>query len=111
MSSRIANAAPKIPAASSGPRQLSTVPSRPLISNIVEELPLVLAIRRDGFRGHCMRAIPNPVKLPQATAQCLRDLGLRLGRRLRTPAPATRKLIEIFAIRTIAADREPFALR
>src|SRR5712671_2315068 len=111
MSSRIANTAAKIPAASSGPRQLSTVPSPDLLSNMAEELPLILAIRSDPLCRHRMRPVPNTIELPQAAAQFLRDFRPRLDRCLRTPAPPAGKLIEIFAIRAIAANRQPLALR
>ncbi len=58
-----------------------------------------------------MRSIPNAIELPQAAAQFLRNFRTRLDRRLRTPPPPARKLIEIFAIRAIAPNRQPCALR
>src|SRR5258708_37603170 len=105
MSRRSANTAAKIPAASSGPRQLSTMPSPDLLSNMVEELPLILTIPGDPLWRHRMRPVPNAIELPQAAAQFLRDFRPRLDRRLRTPTPPARKLIEIFAIRAIAANQ------
>src|SRR4029077_3699287 len=101
MSSRIVNTAAKIPTARSGPRQLGTIPSPDLLSNMVEELPLILAIHSDRLWRHRMRPVPNAIELPQAAAQFLRDFRPRLDRGLRTPAPPARKLIEIFAIRAI----------
>src|SRR5262249_59021187 len=111
MSSRIANRVAKIPAASSGPRQFSTMPAPDRSSNIVEELPLILAVRGNRLRGQAMRPVPNAIELPQAAVQFLRDFRPRLHRRLRTPAPAARKLIEVFPIRPITANGQPFPLR
>src|SRR6266702_1178671 len=111
MSSRTANTTANIPAASSGPRQLSTTVSLRLLSDMAEKLLLILAVSGDRLWRYGMQPVPNPVKLSQAAAQFLRDLRPHLDRRLGTPAPSPRKLIEIFAICAITANREPFALR
>src|SRR5271165_3832799 len=111
MSSRIANTVAKIPAASRGPRQLSTMLPCDLLSNMVEQLPLILAIAGDRLWRRDMKPIPYAIKLPQAAAQFLRYFDALLQRRLRTPPPPARKLIEVFAIRAIAANCHPFALR
>src|SRR5436190_6827550 len=111
MSSRVANTIAKIPTASSGPRQLSTMPSADLLSNMIEELPLILAIRGDRLWRHRIRSVPNAIELPQAAPKFLRDFRPRLRCPLRTPAPPARELIEIFAVGAIATDRQPFALR
>src|SRR5947209_11193280 len=109
MSSRIANTAAKIPPASKGPRQLSTMPSFGLLSDMVEQLPLILPVGGDRFWRRHMRPIPHAIKLPQAAAQFLRYFDPLLQRRLRTPPPPARKLIQVIAIRAIAANCQPFA--
>src|SRR5580658_2005418 len=111
MSSRTENTTAKIAAASSGPRQLSTMLSPELLSDMVEQLTLIQAVCGDRRWGQRMRSIPNAIELPQAAAQFLRNFRTRLDRRLRTPPPPARKLIEIFAIRAIAPNRQPCALR
>src|SRR5580704_5544555 len=105
MSSRTENTTAKIAAASSGPRQLSTMLSPELLSDMVEQLTLIQAVCGDRRWGQRMRSIPNAIELPQAAAQFLRNFRTRLDRRLRTPPPPARKLIEIFAIRAIAPNR------
>src|SRR5580693_3183813 len=102
MTNRIANTAAKIPAASSGPRQLSTMLLPGLLSDMVEQLPLILAVRSHCLLRQHMGPIPNAIELPQAAAQFLRNFCPRLNGRLGTPPPSARKLIEIFAIRAIA---------
>src|SRR6266849_1151256 len=111
MSNRIANTAAKIPPASSGPRQLSTMPPGDLLSNMVEQLPLILAVGGDRLSRRNMRPIPDAIELPQADAQFFRYFDASLQRRLRTPPPPARKLIQVIAIRAIAANGQPFALR
>src|SRR5579862_502776 len=111
MSSSTANTTAKIAAASSGPRQLSTMLSSPRFSDMAEQLPLILAIRGHRRRRQRMRAIPNEIEDSQAATQFLRNFRAGLNRRLRTPPPTTREFIEIFAIGPIAANRQPFALR
>src|SRR5438477_3830565 len=110
MSNRVANATEKIPTASSGPRQLSTMPSPARLSNMGEELPLILAVRGDCLRRQPMEAVPNAIELPQAAAQFLRNFRPRFHCRLRTPPPTARKLIQIFSIGAVAANCQPFAL-
>src|ERR1700723_4508379 len=111
MSSRTENTTAKIAAVSSGPRQLSAVLSPELLSNMGEQLTLILAVRSHRRRRQRMRSIPNAIELPQAAAHLLGNFRARLDRRLRTPPPPARKLIEIFAIRAIAPNRQPCALR
>src|SRR5579863_2955109 len=111
MSNRAAKTAAKIAAASSGPRQLSPVLSLELFSDIGEQLTLILAVRRNRRWRQRMGSVPNAIELAQAAAQFLGNFRTRLERRLRTPPPAARELIEIFAIRAIAANCEPSALR
>src|SRR6266480_2319409 len=111
MSSRIANAAAKIPAASRGPRQLSAMLPFDLPSDMVEQLPLILAVCGDRLWRRHMRPIPHAIELPQAAAQFLRYFDPLLQRRLRTPPPPARKLIQVIAIRAIAANGQPFADR
>src|SRR5580700_7533457 len=110
MTNRIANTAAKIPAASSGPRQLRTMLLPGLLSDMVEQLPLILAVRSHCLRRKHMGPVPNAIELPQAAAQFLRNFCPRLNGRLGTPPPSARKLIEIFAIRAIAANHQPFAM-
>src|SRR5580700_3366140 len=111
MSNRTENTIAKIAEASSGPRQLSAVLSPELLSNMGEQLTLILAVRSDRRRRQRMRTIPNAIELPQAAAQLLGDFRAHLDRRLRTPPPSARKLIEILAIRAVAPNRQPCALR
>src|SRR5436309_4038045 len=111
MSSRIANTAAKIAPASKGPRQLSTMPPLDLLSDMVEQLPLILAVGGDRLRRRHMRPIPHAIELPHAAAQFLRYFDPLLQRRLRTPPPPARKLIQVIAIRAIAANGQPIALR
>src|SRR5580693_1259517 len=111
MSSSTANTTAKIAAASSGPRQLSTLPSPERLLDVAEQLPLILAIRGHRRRRQRMRAIPNEIEHSQAATQFLRDFRPGLDRCLRTPPPTAREFIEIFAICAIAANRQPFALR
>src|SRR5216684_8316467 len=111
MSSRIANTVAKIPAASRGPRQLSTRLPCDLLSNMIEQLPLILAVGGDRLWRQHMRPIPHAIELPQAAVQFLRYFDPLLQRRLRTPPPPARKLIQVIAIRAIAANGQPFALR
>src|SRR5439155_1950864 len=101
----------KTAAASRGPRQFSAARSSERFSDMVEQLPLTLAVRRDRRWRHRVKPIPNAIEQPQAAAQCLGNLNARLDSRLRAPSPAASELIEIFAIRAIAANRQPFALR
>src|SRR5580700_2689376 len=110
MTSRIANAAAKIPAANNGPRQLSTMPPCDLLSNTAEQLPLILPIGRDRVWSQDISPIPHAVELPQAATELLRYFDPLTMRRLRTPPPPPRKLIKVIAIRTIAPNSEPFAL-
>src|SRR6516164_3495492 len=107
----MANTIAKIPAASKGPRQLTTMFRCELLSNMVEQLPLILAVGGDRLWRQHMRPIPHAIELPQASAQFLRYFDPSLRRRLRTPPPPASKLIEVFAIRAIAANCQPFALR
>src|SRR5580700_5427159 len=109
MSSRIANAVANIPAASRGPRQLSTMLPCELPSDMVEQLPLILAVVGDRLWRRHMRPIPHAIELPQAPAQFVRYFDPLLQRRLRTPPPPARKLIQILAIRAIAANCQPLA--
>src|SRR5579864_4286085 len=100
----------KTAAASRGPRQFSTARSFGRFSDMVEQLPLTLAVRRDRRRRQHMKPIPDALEQPQAAAQFLGNFDSHVDRRLRAPAPAARELIEVFAIRAVAADRQPFAL-
>src|SRR5712672_10784 len=111
MRRRIANTAAKIPPASKGPRQLSTLPTCDVLSNMIEQLPLILAVGGDRLWRQHMRPIPHAIELPQAAAQFLRYFDPLPERRLRTPPPPARKLSEVAAIRAIAATCQPFALR
>src|SRR5215468_6422663 len=111
MSSRTANTAAKIPAPSSGPRQLIAMRSPDLLSNMVEQLPLIFAVRHNRLWRQPIRSIPNAIELPEAASQFRGNFCPRLGRCLRTPQPPARKLLEVFAIRAIAANRQPFPLR
>src|SRR5204862_7722106 len=110
MSNRVANATAKIPPASSGPRQLSTMPSPDRLSNMGEELPLILAVRGDCLRRQHMEAVPHAIELPQAAAQFVRNFRPSLHCCLRTPPPPARKLVQIFSIGAVAANCQPFAL-
>src|SRR5215475_838924 len=98
MSSRMANTTAKIAAASSGPRQLRTTLLSSLRSNMVQELPLILAVNSNGFWRQCMGPIPNAIELPQAPAEFLWNFRAHLERGLGAPPPPARKLIEVFAI-------------
>src|SRR6266436_6053741 len=109
MSSRIANTAAKIPPASKGPRQLSTMPPFGLLSDMVEQLPLILAVGGNRLWRRHMRPIPHAIELPQAAAQFLRYFDPLLQRRLRTPPPRAREFMQGIAIRAIAANCKPFA--
>src|ERR1700756_1951005 len=99
----------KIAPASRGPRQFNTACSRECLSDIVEQLPLTLAVRGD--RRWCQRVkpIPNAIEQPQTDAQFLGNFDPHLDGRLRASSPPARELVEIFAIRAIAANRQPFA--
>src|SRR5580704_2959536 len=111
MSSSIANTAAKIPPASSGPRQLSTMPPCDLLSDMVEQLPLILAVGGDRVSRRNMKPIPHAIELPQTAAQLFRYFEALLQRRLRTPPPPARKLIQVVVIRAVAANGQPFTLR
>src|SRR5580765_2514787 len=104
MSSRIANTAAKIPAASRGPRQLSTMLPPDRLSNMVEQLPLILAVSGDHFRRQHLCPVPHAIKLPQAAPQFLRYFGPLLQACFWPPPPPARELSEVFAIRAIAAN-------
>src|SRR5258708_1388706 len=106
MSSRIANTVAKIPAASRGPRQLSTMVSLDLLSNMVEQLQLILVVRGDRHRRQRVRPIPNAIEQSQAAAQFFGNFDPRLDCRLRAASPPARELVDILAIRAIAANRE-----
>src|SRR5260370_3369851 len=110
MSSRIANMAAKIPPASKGPRQLSTMPPLDPLSDMVEQLPLIVTVGGDRLWRRHMRSIPHAIELPQAAVQFLRYFDPLLQRRLRTPPPPARKLIQVIAIRAIPANCQPSAL-
>src|SRR5437868_2344074 len=97
-------------AASTGPRQFSAVLSPERLSDMVEQLPLALTVRGDGRWCQCVRPVPHAIKQPQTAAQFVRNFHARLERRLRAPSPPARELIEIFAIRAIAANRQPLTL-
>src|SRR5579864_1963951 len=101
MSSRIENTAAKIAAVSSRPRQLSAMLSPERLSDMVEQLPLILPVRGGRRWRQHISPIPNAIELPQTAAHFLGNFRPRLDRRLRTPPPPARKLIEIFAIRAI----------
>src|SRR5215472_958959 len=96
--------------ASSGPRQFSTVRSPESSSDMVEQLPLTLTVGGDGRRCQPVRPVPNAIEQPETDAQLLGNFEPHLDRRLRAPSPPARELIEIFAIRAIAANRQPLAL-
>src|SRR5438874_13061269 len=88
----------KIAAASRGPRQSSTARSPAQFSDMVQQLPLALAVV-----GHChwrqhMRAVPNAIKHAEAAAQRLGNFCARLKRCLRATSPPARELIEILAV-------------
>src|SRR6266478_795399 len=108
MSSRIANAAAKIPAASRGPRQLSAMLPFDLPSDMVEQLPLILAVCGDRLWRRHMRPIPHAIELPQAAAQFLRYFDPLLQRRLRTPPPPARtiRLQNVHSLPRYCSDRE-----
>src|ERR1700721_1927398 len=110
MSSRIAKTAAKIPPASSGPRQLSPMLPCDLLLNMVEQLPLILAVGGDRLSRRNIRPIPYSIELPQAPAQFFRYFDASLQRRLRTPPPPAGKLIQVVAIRAIAGEGQPFAV-
>src|SRR5579864_5884996 len=106
----MANAIAKIAAASSGPRQLTTTPSPGRLSNMVEELPLILPVYGHLLGRQRMKPVPNAIELSQAAAKLVRNFRPRRHRRLRTATPAAGKLIQIFTIRAISANGKPFAL-
>src|SRR5690349_14434918 len=110
MRSKIAKKPAKIPAANSGPRQLSTARSSGRSSDMAEQLPLVLAVGRDRHRRQRVRPIPNAIEKAQAAAQFLRNLRSGFDRGLWPPTPPAREFIEILAICAIAANRQPFPL-
>jgi hypothetical protein len=87
------------------------MPPFDLLSDMVEQLPLILAVGGDRLWGRHMRPIPHAIELPQTAAQFLRYFDPLLQRRLRTPLPPARKLIQVIAIRAIAANCQPLALR
>src|ERR1700751_5218661 len=96
MSSSTANTTAKIAAASSGPRQLSTMPSPERLLDMAEQLPLILAIRGHRRRRQRMRAIPNEIEDSQAATQFLWDFHPGLDRCLRTPPPTAGGSIRTF---------------
>src|SRR5580692_8548590 len=110
MSSRTENTIAKIAAVSSGPRQLSAVLSPELLSNMGEQLTLILAVRSDRCRRQRMRSIPNAIELPQAAAQFLRNFRARLERRVGAAPPPPRKLLGTYANRAFVPSLEPCAL-
>src|ERR1700730_9953929 len=111
MNSRIANAAAKIPAASNGPRQLSAMPPCDLLSNMAQQLPLILPVNGNRLWRQNIRPIPHAIELPQAAAQFLRYFDSLPFRRRRPPPPSPRKLVQVIAIGSIATNRQPLALR
>src|SRR4029079_2655084 len=110
MSNRTANTVAKIPAARTGPRQLNTMPLPVLLSNMFEELTLILAVSRDRLGGQHMNPIPNAIELPETAAQFLRNFDPRIKNRLWPATPPASELMEIFSVGAIAANRQPIAL-
>src|SRR5262245_19827704 len=110
MSNKTANTVAKIPAARTGPRQLNTMPLPVLFSNMFQELALILAVSGDRLRGQRMKPVPNPIELPETAAQFLRNFGAHFKRGLRPTAPTAGEFMEVFAIRAITSNRQPFAL-
>src|SRR5690348_11396633 len=111
MIKRIRNTAANIAAAKSGPRQLIVMPPPASASDMVEQLPLILAVSRDRRGRQHLAPIPYAIEEPQAPAQLLRNFRTRFNCRLRTPPPAPREFIEIFPIGAVAPNLQPFALR
>src|SRR5205814_491401 len=66
--SRMPKTLAKMAVASRGPRQFSTAVSPERMSDMVEQLPLALAIRSDHRLCQRVRSIPDAIEYPQATA-------------------------------------------
>src|ERR1700730_2961281 len=111
MSSRTANTAAKIPAASRGPRQSNAKLLPDLPSDMAKQLLLISLVRSDRLWRQGMRPIPNGINPPQAAPKFLGNFRSRFERCLRAPPPPADKLVEVFTVRAITANRQPFTLR
>src|SRR5579862_2900557 len=69
-----------------------------------------MAVRSHSLWRRHMGPVPNAIKLTKAAAQFLRNFSPRFNRGLGTPSPPAGEFIEIFAIRAIATNGQPFAL-
>src|ERR1700730_13633080 len=85
------------------------MPPCDLLSNMAQQLPLILPVNGNRLWRQNIRPIPHAIELPQAAAQFLPYFDSLPVRR--PPPPSRRKLVKIMAIGSIATNRQPLALR
>src|SRR5579862_1707653 len=111
MRSRIAKTTANMPPARSGPRQFRTVRSLDPLLDIVQQLHLISAICRYGVGRWHLESIPDAIELPHAAAESSGDFCACVNGCLGPSSPAPREFVQIVAIRSIATNRQPLALR
>jgi len=78
---------------------------------MAQQLLLIAAICRHGIRRRHLESIPDAIELPHAAAEFSGNFGACVCGRLGAPSPAPRKFVEVIAVRPVAANRQPLALR